>query len=92
MEIKDILDKNEELFGDWSGTSINDMLEVLDLMVRIGSNWYRLDAIEVWDDGMPIWVSDNEGGEHEFDASDIDEFDPLVQSIREMDKHIIGVA
>ena len=65
--------------------NVNKILEENDIMCRIGSTWYRLDEIFVVDDKMPIFVSDDDGGEHEFDMSDVDEFDPLFEAFREMD-------
>ena len=41
---------------------------------------------------MPITVSDESGGEHEFDMADIDEFDPTFDAFRGMDKNRMGEA
>ena len=41
---------------------------------------------------MPITVSDESGGEHEFDMADIDEFDPIFGMFEGMDRHIVGEA
>ena len=41
---------------------------------------------------MPIFVSDDDGGEHEYDMLDVDEFDPIVESFKELDMNNIGVA
>ena len=71
---------------------VNKMLEENDIMVRIGTMWYKLDEVFVVDGKMPIFVSDDDGGEHEFDMADIDEIDPIFESFKEMDKNIIGVA
>ena len=71
---------------------VNKMLEENDIMVRIGTMWYKLDEVFVVDGKMPIFVSDDDGGEHEFDMSDVDELDPMFEAFREMDKNIIGVA
>ena len=71
---------------------VNKMLEENDIMVRIGATWYKLDEIFVVDDKMPIFVSDDDGGEYEFDMADIDVIDPIFESFKEMDKNIIGVA
>ena len=72
--------------------NMNKLLEHNDVQVRIGSNWFRLDEIHVNDGKMPIFVSDEDGGEHEFDMADIDEFDPVFEGFRDMDKHIVGEA
>ena len=72
--------------------NLNKLLESNDIMCRIGSNWYRLDEIHINDGKMPIFVSDEDGGEHEFDMADIDEFDPVFEGFRDMDKHIVGIA
>ena len=72
--------------------NMNKLLEHNDIMCRIGSTWYRLDEIFVVDGKMPIFVSDDDGGEHEFDMADIDEFDPMFETFRGMDRHIIGEA
>ena len=72
--------------------SMNKLLEENDIMVRIGTMWYKLDEIFVVDGKMPIFVSDDDGGEHEFDMADVDEFDPMFETIRDMDMNNIGVA
>ena len=72
--------------------NMNKLLEKNDIMVRIGSTWYRLDEIHLNDGKMPIFVSDKDGGEHEFDMADIEEFDPIFEGFKEMDKHIVGIA
>ena len=72
--------------------NVNKMLEENDIMVRIGTMWYKLDEVFVVDGKMPIFVSDDDGGEHEFDILDIDEFDPIVESFKELDMNNIGVA
>ena len=71
---------------------INKLLENNDVMVRIGHTWYCLDEIHLNGGKMPIFVSDEDGGEHEFDMADIDEFDPVFEGFRDMDKHIVGIA
>ena len=71
---------------------MNELLEKNDVMCRIGSSWYRLDEIHLNDGKMPIFVSDDDGGEHEFDMADIDEFDPIFEAFKEMDWHNVGVA
>tara|TARA_Y100000593_G_C4137720_1_gene250606 strand:- start:88 stop:315 length:228 start_codon:yes stop_codon:yes gene_type:complete len=71
---------------------LNNLLEHNDIMCRIGSTWYRLDEIHVNDGKMPIFVSDEDGGEYEFDMADIDEFDPMFETFRDMDKNIVGEA
>ena len=75
---------------------INNLLESNDIQVRIGSDWYRLEEISIKEgkieNTMPITVSDESGGEHEFDMADIDEFDPTFDAFRGMDKNIMGEA
>ena len=75
---------------------INNLLESNDIQVRIGSDWYRLDAISIkegeFENTMPIVVSDEDGQDHEFDMADIDEFDPAFDAFRGMDNHITGIA
>ena len=72
---------------------MNNLSEENDVMVRIGSNWYKLDEIgTVRHDSFPIMVSDEDGGEHEFDMADVDEFDPLFEAFRELDWQNVGVA
>ena len=34
----------------------------------------------------------DDGGEHEYDMLDVDEFDPIVESFKELDMNNIGVA
>ena len=48
--------------------------------------------IFIVDGKMPIFVSDDDGGEHEFDMADVDEFDPMFETIRDMDMNNMGVA
>ena len=71
---------------------MNELLEKNDLQVRIGSTWYRLDEIHLNDGKMPIFVSDEDGKDFEFDMADIDEFDPAFDAFRGMDRNIIGEA
>ena len=72
--------------------NMNKLLEKNDIMCRIGSTWYRLEEIHMNGGKMPIFVSDDDDEEHEFDMMDIDEFDPLFEAFREMDWHNVGVA
>ena len=72
--------------------NLNKLLETNDIMCRIGSTWYRLDEIFVVDDKMPIFVSDDDGEDYEFDMADIDEFDPIFEGFRGMDKNVVGIA
>ena len=72
--------------------NVNKMLEENDIMVRIGAIWYKLDEVFIVDGKMPIFVSDDDGGEHEYDMLDVDEFDPIVESFKELDMNNIGVA
>ena len=70
--------------------NINELLQDNEIQVRIGSTWYMLDGIgPVGEDSFPIMVSDEDGGEHEFDMADIDEFDPVFTL---MDRGVIGEA
>ena len=71
---------------------LNNLLEHNDVMVRIGSDWYRLDEIHVNDGKMPIFVSDNDGEEYEFDMADIDEFDPAFEGFKGLDWTNVGIA
>ena len=70
--------------------NINELLQDNEVQVRIGTTWYMLDGIgPVGEDSFPIMVSDEDGGEHEFDMADIDEFDPVFTL---MDRGIVGEA
>ena len=72
---------------------MNELLENNDVMVRIGSTWYRLDELcPLSKESFPIFVSDDDGAEHEFDMADIDEFDPVFKMFRDMDQNIVGIA
>ena len=72
--------------------SINELLEHNEIQVRIGTRWFRLEEIHVNDGKMPIFVSDEDGEDHEFDMADIDEFDPAFEAFKGMDNHITGIA
>ena len=72
--------------------NINKLLEHNDIMCRIGSTWYKLEEIHLNGGKMPIFVSDDDGEDYEFDMADIDEFDPVFDEFKEMDKHIVGEA
>ena len=54
---------------------INKMLEEKDVMVRCHTEWYRLESIHIGNGKMPIVVSDEDGGEHEFDMGDIEDIE-----------------
>ena len=69
-----------------------ELLESNDIMCRIGSEWFKLESIDCIDGKMPIMVSDSDGEMGEFDMADIDEFDPMFETFRGMDNHIIGEA
>ena len=72
---------------------MNNLSEENDVMVRIGSNWYKLDEIgTVRHDSFPIMVSDEDGGEHEFDMADVEEFDPMFETLKNMDTTTVGIA
>ena len=71
----------------------NEILEHNDVMVRIGSTWYRLDELcPISKESFPIFVSDDGGESIEFDMADIDEFDPVFETFRYMDQNIVGIA
>jgi hypothetical protein len=73
--------------------NMNKLLEKNDVMVRIGTTWYKLEEINPnFPHSVPIFVSDDDGGEHEFDFGDIDEFDPMFEAFKELDWHNVGVA
>ena len=72
---------------------INQLLEKNDIMVRIGSSWYRLDEITFDDGMMPIFVSDDDGETFEFDMADVDEIDPIFEVLQDVNNQgIMGVA
>ena len=71
---------------------LNEMLEEHDVMCRIGSSWYKLDSVHFDNGKIPIMVSDEDGGEHEYDMSDIDEFDPIFMQFKDMDTENVGIA
>ena len=72
---------------------INGLLKDNDVMVRIGSDWYKLEEIgPIGNDEFPIVVTDDSGGEWEYDMADIDEFDPAFKAFNGMDTHITGIA
>ena len=73
---------------------INNLLEKNDILVRCNTEWYRLESISIDDKGeMPIVVSNEDGEEiTHFDMADIEEFDPVFESFKSMDKHIVGEA
>ena len=71
---------------------MNELLEKNDVMCRIGSTWYRLDEIHLNDGKMPIFVSDDDGEDYEFDMADIDEFDPIFEGFRDLDWSNVGIA
>ena len=65
---------------------MNELLESNDVMVRIGSTWYRLDELcPLSKESFPIFVSDDDGAEHEFDMADVEEFDPMFETLKNMD-------
>lgn len=73
--------------------SMNELLEKNDIMVRIGSTWYRLDEIHLNGGKMPIFVSDDDGEDHEFDMADVDEIDPIFEVLQDVNNQsIVGVA
>ena len=56
---------------------LNNLLENNDVMVRCFSEWYRLESIHIDENNgtLPIIVSDDDGGQREFDMADIEEFE-----------------
>ena len=73
--------------------NINELLQDNEVQVRIGTTWYMLDEIgPIGEDSFPIMVSDEDGESFEFDMADIDEFDPMFETFREMDKNVVGIA
>ena len=72
---------------------MNELLEENNVMVRIGTSWYCLDVVgPIENDSIPIIVADEDGGDHEFDLADIDEFDLIPELINKMDSDIVGIA
>ena len=70
--------------------NINNLLENNEILVRIGNTWYLLDEVgPIEPNSFPVWVSDEDGKEFEFDIADIDEFDPIISI---MDSNIIGIS
>ncbi len=60
---------------------INQMLAEEFVTVRIGSDWFVLDSVELLDGEMPIMVSDDKGEEYEFDMADVEEFDSESEGV-----------
>ena len=73
---------------------LNVLLEHNDIMVRCYTDWYKLESISIDDSGrMPIVVSNEDGEEiTHFDMADIEEFDPMFETFRDMDQNIVGEA
>ena len=72
---------------------INNLLENNDIQVRIGSEWYRLEELgPIGHNEFPIVVTDESGGEWEYDMADIEEFDSTIEAFRNMESTIIGEA
>ena len=72
---------------------LNSLLEKNEIMVRVGSTWYSLDEIgPIGEDSLPIMVSDDDGESLEFDMADIDEFDPILEIVQNMESDIVGIA
>ena len=71
---------------------LNEMLEEHDVMCRIGQTWFKLESIQFMNGKMPIIVLDDDGGEHQFDMADIDEFDPIFMAFKDMDTENVGIA
>jgi hypothetical protein len=74
--------------------NMNKLLESNEVQVRIGTEWYRLEEIgPIGDDEFPIVVTDESGGEWDYDMADIDEIDPIFDLLREINSQsIIGIA
>ena len=73
----------------------NKLLELNAVMVRIGDMWYKLEEVTSnLPHSMPIFVSDDDGGDHEFDMADIEEFDnELMEPIFMLTNcNIVGLA
>ena len=70
--------------------NLNKLLEHNSILVRCYTEWYRLESISVNDNGrMPIIVSTEDGDEiTHFDMADIEEFDPMFETFKDMDKNI----
>ena len=67
--------------------AINELLEKNEVQVRIGTEWYRLEEIgPVGNDEFPIVVTDESGGEWDYDMADIEEFDPTFKLLEEVNK------
>ena len=60
---------------------INKMLAEEFVTVRIGSDWFVLDSVELLDGEMPIIVSDDKGEEYEFDMADVEEFESESEGV-----------
>ena len=71
---------------------LNEMLEEHDVMCRIGQTWFKLESIQFMNGKMPIIVLDDDGGEHQFDMADIDEFDPIFMAFKDKDTENVGIA
>ena len=72
---------------------LNKLLELNDIMCRVGSTWYKLEELcPISEESFPVFVSDDDGTEHEFDMADIEEFDPMFEAFRNVDMNNVGVA
>ena len=74
---------------------INSLLKSNDIMCKIDSHWYRLESVDAVGGKMPIVVTDDVGGEWEYDMADIEEFDHTDIDIDPMFQHFnnqIGLA
>ena len=73
--------------------NLNKLLESNDVQVRIGCRWFRLEELgPVSHRAFPIFVTDDDGDDFEFDMADVDEFDPMFKGFKEMDQNNVGIA
>ena len=77
----------------WRCAMLNQLLEKNDIMVRIGSTWYRLDEVSHDDGFIHIFVSNDDGETFEFDMTDVDEIDPIFEVLADINNQgMMGVA
>ena len=72
---------------------MNELLEQNDIFVRIGTRWFKLEELgPIEYDSFPISVTDEDGDDFDFDMADVDEFDPMFEAFKDMDKNNMGIA
>ena len=73
---------------------INELLENNDVMVRINTNWFKLEELgQPSNKAFPILVSNEDGKEYTgYDMADIDEFDPMFDILKDVDTDNVGIA